>query len=70
MTMHMAGFKRAVKKLAKDRYHCVRLQIVEYEGGRTEHNWSGYIEGADWTWDYKTPEEALKALKEICSASE
>lgn len=65
--MHMAGFKQAVKKLAKGRYHSVAYDIVEYHTGEIRHEWRAYIDGTSWTRRYVIPEEALKELEKMCS---
>jgi len=65
--MRFKGFKQAVKKLAKGRYHCVQHQVTEYQSGRVLEEWSAYVAGATWTKDHLTPEEALLEVEDMCS---
>jgi len=60
--MKFAGFKRAVKKVAEGRYHCVFYQLTEYHTGELNHKWKAYIDGKSWTDDHASPEEALKEI--------
>jgi len=65
--MHLKGFKRGVKKLAKGRYHCVKHQITEYNDGEVKHIWAAYTEDASWTKNCSAPEAALSELERMCT---
>lgn len=65
--MHMAGFKQAVKKLAKGKHHTAKHGITEYVTGETTDVWECYIDGTEWI-NKDTPEEALEELAKQCSA--
>lgn len=64
--MRFKGFKRAVKKVAKGRYHCVKQYLTEYNDGELRHGWGAYVDGASWTNDHNTPEEAVAELERMC----
>ena len=61
--MQLKGFKKALKKLAKKRYHEVRHYITEYNDGDVKEVWEAYIENIGWTNGYITPEEAIAEME-------
>jgi len=63
--MQIKGFKRALKKLAKGKYHHVKHSITEYHNGEIKEEWSAYMDGNDWTSGHNTPEEAIKEMKRM-----
>ena len=63
--MQLKGFKKALKKLAKERYHQVRHYITEYSDRDVKEVWDAYIEDIGWTDGYTTPEEAIAEMEAV-----
>ena len=65
MTMHLKGFKQAVKKLAKGRYHAIQIEVIEYADGGRRYEYRAYIVDRGWTATHDAPEEALSELEKM-----
>lgn len=68
--MRSKGLKRAVKRLAKGKFHSVEHKITEFHTGRVAEYWTAYIDGTNWTKSHGTPELALQQLKHMIKEKE